>query len=107
MKKSIVQSDPSKCYLCGKNGAGDRLEKHHIFGAYNRKKSEEDGEFVWLCGDACHRNGPNAAHRSKETSRRLHEEGQRAWEKVYGTRAEFLKRYKKNYLEEEENAEIH
>ena len=64
--KSIMQSDTSRCYLCARNGNGDRLEKHHVFGGSNRKFSEEDGLTVFLCGDSCHRNGPFSAHRNKD-----------------------------------------
>ena len=98
MKKSIVQKDEKTCYLCGRNGAGDRLEKHHIFGGANRKKSEEDGLWVWLCGDRCHRNGKGSAHKSAVEAMILHTVGQLAWEQTYGSRAEFMKRYGKNFL---------
>lgn len=98
--KSILQKDNTYCYYCGRNGNGDPLEKHHIFGAANRKKSEQDGLFVWLCGDRCHRNGERAVHRDKFTMRLFHEIGQKAWEEHYGTRKDFMKRYHKNYLEE-------
>lgn len=96
---SIVQRDKDTCFLCSKNGHCDRLEKHHIFGAYNRRKSEEDGIFVFLCGDSCHRNGKHAAHRDKQVMDGLHRIGQEAWERHYGSREEFMKRYGKNYLD--------
>ncbi len=98
--KSIIQTDCDRCFLCGKNGLYDHLEKHHIFGAYNRKKSEEDGLFVYLCGNECHRNGKMSVHRNKDIMKQLHMVGQRAWEKHYGDRAAFMARYKKNYMEE-------
>lgn len=59
--------DEKKCFLCGRNGATDPLERHHCFPGKNRDNSEEYGAVVWLCGDSCHRNGPNAAHRNKDT----------------------------------------
>ena len=96
--KSILQVETDRCFLCGKNGHYDHLEKHHIFGAYNRQKSEKDGLFVYLCGDSCHRNGKNAVHRNKDVMDRLHEEGQLAWERTYGSREQFVERYKKNYI---------
>ena len=101
--KSIVQQTAkhNTCFLCGRNGAEDPLERHHICGGANRKKSEEDGLWVWLCGDRCHRNGRLSAHKSAVTATLLHEIGQRAWEKEYGSRAEFAKRYGKNFLEAE------
>lgn len=98
--KSIIQNDPSYCYICGRNGNGDPLEKHHIFGAANRKKSEQDGLFIYICGNRCHRNGDRSVHRNKITMRIIHETGQKAWEEHYGTRKDFMKRYHKNYLEE-------
>lgn len=99
MKNSLLQKDKTTCFLCGKNGCYDHLEKHHIFGAYNRQKSEEDGIFVFLCGDSCHRNGKHAAHRDKQVMDGLHRIGQEAWEQHYGSREEFIKRYGKNYLD--------
>lgn len=102
MKKSIVPgADPHTCYLCGRNGNGDPLEKHHIFGGPNRRLSEDDGIFIWLCGSRCHRNGPLSAHKCASTVRMLHEIGQRSWEQKNGSREEFTKRYGKNYLEVE------
>lgn len=102
MKKSIIPgADPETCYLCGRNGNGDPLEKHHIFGGANRKYSEQDGLFVWLCGNRCHRSGILSAHRCADTVRTLHEIGQRAWERENGSRDAFMKRYGKNFLEVE------
>lgn len=100
MKRSIIPgADPKTCYLCGRNGNGDPLEKHHIFGGANRKYSEQDGLFVWLCGSRCHRDGPLSTHRCRSTAAMLHKIGQRAWEAEKGNREEFMKRYGKNYLE--------
>ena len=100
-RKSIVQDDISVCFLCGRNGASDRLEKHHIFGAANRNHSEEDGLFVFLCGNRCHRNGKVSAHQNAVTTEALHKIGQHAYEKQIGNREKFMNRYGKNYLEEE------
>lgn len=99
MRKSIVQEDRSVCFLCGRNGSGDRLEKHHIFGGPNRSFSESDGLYVYLCGDRCHRNGDMAVHRSKDTADHMHRIGQMAWEKHYKGSGTFLQRYGKNYLD--------
>ncbi len=99
MTKSIVQKKTDECFLCGRNGAADRLECHHIFfGAANRRLSDEDGLTVYLCGNRCHRAGIHAVHRCKETDAFLKEEAQMAWEQVYGTRDDFIKRYGKSYL---------
>ena len=57
-----------QCWKCGKWG---QMERHHIFeGVANRKKSEEYGLVVLLCGEECHRNGREAAHRCGETALR-------------------------------------
>lgn len=98
MAKSIIQEDKSFCYLCGRNGNGDPLEEHHVFGGPNRRLSENDGLKVYLCGETCHRNGKYAAHRNSDTSFLLKMKAQEAWEHKFGTREEFMKRYGRNYL---------
>ena len=98
MTKSIIQDDTTKCFLCGRNGSADRLELHHCFpGNPNRKHSDEDGLFVFLCGERCHRNGKLSAHKSAVTAELLKVEAQRAYEDRH-SREEFMKRYGKNYL---------
>ena len=97
--KSVIQSDNSRCYLCGRNGNGDPLEEHHIFfGAANRTLSEEDGMKVMLCGTRCHRNGKEAAHRNRQTDLLLKQKAQTVWEARNGKRENFIRRYGRNYL---------
>lgn len=96
--KSIMQKDKTCCYLCGRNGTGDPLEEHHVFGGPNRTLSEKDGLKVYLCGNRCHRNGKSSAHKSAVTSEYLKAEAQTVWEAVYGSRQAFLSRYGKNHL---------
>lgn len=99
MAKSIVQENKDYCFLCSRNGSGDPLEEHHIFGGNpGRRLSEEDGLKVYLCGSRCHRLGKDSAHQSRETRRFLQHIGQEAWEKKYGTREQFRARYGKSYL---------
>lgn len=90
------------CWLCGRNGNGDSLERHHIFGASNRSKSERDGLVVYLCGNRCHRNGPYAVHNCKATMQRLHEFGEREWlaNHIGATINDFRREFGSNYLEE-------
>lgn len=97
--KSIIQEDTSKCYLCGRNGSADRLEKHHVFGGSNRDFSEADGLTVHICGERCHRNGTFSVHRNKDIAAFLHRKGQIAWMQKYGSFEEFRKRYGRNYIE--------
>ncbi len=88
-----------KCILCGRNGNGDPLERHHIFGGAFRKKSEKYGLVVYLCGDRCHRNGKDAAHVNPETAAKLHRYGQRKAMREQGwTVEEFMQVFRKNYL---------
>jgi len=99
--KSIIQSE-KECYLCGSSipyGFYDGLEEHHIFfGRSNRKNSEKRGLKVWLCGETCHRNGKNAAHKNRETDLYLKRIGQEAYEATYGDRGDFIREFGKNYL---------
>lgn len=47
--KSIITSNQSRCWLCGKSNVP--LEKHHVMnGVGYRDKAEEDGLYVMLCG---------------------------------------------------------
>lgn len=96
--KSILQGDRSYCYLCNRNGKGDPLEKHHIFGgSANRKKSEQYGLYVYLCGAGCHREGPVSVHKCRLTDLRLKIEAQKAFERTH-TREEFLQEFGKSVL---------
>ena len=101
MSRSIIQHDCTICFLCGRNGSTDHLEKHHIFGGNpNRSHSEEDGLYVFLCGNQCHRTGMQAVHRDRDVMDALHMVGQRAFERKIGSREDFMKRYGRNYLDE-------
>ena len=94
-----------RCWLCGRSGAADPLDRHHIFGGPFRAKSEKLGLVVDLCHHRCHVFGPEAAHRNKETARRLREYGQRKAMREQGWTAEdFIREFGRNYIitEEEE-----
>lgn len=96
---SIIQEDRDSCFLCGRNGHSDPLERHHVFGGYNRKWSEKYGLTVYLCGDACHRNGKKSAHRNAETAKHLHEIAQRKAMEHYGwSEYDFRLIFGKSYL---------
>lgn len=89
-----------ECFLCKRNGNGDRLERHHIFGGVaNRPLSEKYGLVVYLCGERCHRNGEYSVHRNKEVMQYLHKYGQRKCMEEQGwTTEEFVSVFGKNYL---------
>ena len=89
----------SECFLCGRNGSQDRLDRHHIFGGANRKKSERYGLVVHLCHNDCHIFGEKAAHKNAETMLKLHQYGQRKAMQENGWSVEdFIRVFGKNYL---------
>lgn len=103
MSKSILDTQKGICYRCGKYGP---TERHHIFGGVaNRKKSEEDKLFVFLC-HSCHNEPPEGAHFNPQTALWLHRIGQEAYERKMAenglneaeAREAFMQRYGKNYL---------
>ncbi len=87
------------CWLCGANGYSDPLDKHHIFGGANRKKSERMGLYVYLCHDRCHIFGRYSAHQNKDTMLKLHQYGQRkAMEENGWDTYRFIAEFGKNYI---------
>ena len=97
-----MPNERKPCFLCGRYAY---TERHHIFGAANRKLSEQDGLVVDLC-HSCHNEPPNGVHFNKERMDALRRYGQTVYENnLVGdgkTRQEarqaFIKRYGKNYL---------
>lgn len=88
-----------ECFLCGREC---HLDRHHIFGGANRKKSEQYGLVVLLCHDNCHLFGINAVHRNAETMKMLREYGQRKVMREQGWDIQrFIKEFGKNYITEE------
>ena len=91
--------DSQKCWLCGRNGATDPLDRHHIYPGPYRKKSEKYGLVVDLCHYSCHIFGVNAAHNNKETMLRIKQYGQKkAMEEQGWTKEQFIAEFGKNYL---------
>ena len=92
-----------ECWLCGRNGARDPLDRHHIFGGSRRDKSDRMGLVVFLCHRRCHLEGKQAVHRNPATMRRLHQYGQREAMAAMGwTVEDFIREFGKNYLDAEE-----
>lgn len=88
-----------RCWLCGANGNSDPLDRHHIFGASNRKKSEKYGLVVYLCHNKCHIFGEFAVHNNRNTMQELHEYGQRKAMQENGWDVDqFRREFGKNYL---------
>lgn len=101
MAKSILNTQKHICFICGRYGP---TEVHHIFGGVaNRKLSEQDGLWVYLCPD-CHNRPPNGVHFNKKRMEWLHKFGQAMYEASNvgltneDVRQKFMERYGKNYL---------
>ena len=95
--------DEQKCFLCGRNGMGDPLERHHVFGGSLRDKSEKYGLVVLLCGSRCHRNGKKAAHKNRDTQLQLKRWAQKKAMKENGWSMEdWHREFGKSYISEEE-----
>lgn len=89
------------CWRCGRNGAADPLDRHHLFEGAYRQKSEKYGLVVYLCHSRCHIFGEEAAHNNAATMLALHQYGQRIAMQRFGWTADnFRREFGKNYLEE-------
>lgn len=89
-----------ECWLCGRNGNGDPLDRHHIYNGPYRKKSEKYGLVVYLCHTRCHEFGPEAVHRNAENMRKLKQWGQeKAMQENGWTVEKFREVFGKNYLD--------
>lgn len=96
---SIIQTDKSYCYLCGKNSNFEPLDEHHVYGGSNRKLSEKYGLKIYLHHSTCHIFGKNAVHNNAAVSRELKADVQRKAMEHYGwTVGEFRRIFGKNYL---------
>lgn len=89
-----------ECFLCGRNGSHDPLDRHHLFPGPYRNKSEKYGLVVYLCHHDCHIFGPYSAHHNKNTMRRLKQYGQKkAMLEQEWTVEDFIREFGKNYLD--------
>lgn len=89
-----------RCFLCGRNGNGDPLDKHHIFSGSYRKKSEKYGLTVYLCHNSCHIFGPDAVHNNSDRMLYVQQYGQRkAMKEQNWTKDDFIREFGRNYLD--------
>lgn len=92
-----VKMGIGECFICQRYGP---TERHHIFGASNRKLSEKYGLVVHLCHD-CHNEPPDGVHHCRATREKLQRFGQRkamaenGWSEI-----DFRRVFGKNYLDE-------
>ena len=91
-----------ECFLCGKNGSADPLDKHHIFGGSCRKKSEKLGLTVFLCHKECHIFGNKSVHKNPEAREKVKIYGQKKAMREQGWSIDdFRREFGKNYVEVE------
>lgn len=95
----FVDMRVKRCFLCGRNGSVDPLDKHHIFGGPYRKKSEQYGLVVYLCHRDCHIFGKEAVHNNAKNMLFVKQYGQKkAMQEQGWSDADFIKQFGKNYL---------
>lgn len=93
MRRSIMQAETDRCYLCG---ARTNLETHHVLGGTaNRRLSERYGLTVRLC-QRCH-TGRHGAQYEKDLNELLKKEAQKRFEAIHGHR-KWMETFRKNYL---------
>ena len=94
---SILQSK-KECYFCPNHNT-EELHSHHVFfGTANKRLSEEDGMKIWLCGKHHNLSHQEGIHFRNDIDLDVKKKAQEAWEKTYGDRSDFIKRYGKSYL---------
>ncbi|MFQ8844001.1 MAG: phosphoenolpyruvate carboxykinase [Lachnospira pectinoschiza] len=91
--KSVFTDNMDECILSGST----TVERHHIFGGSNRKKSEKYGFVVPLRPDL-HPNGVYAGQSANVIDLRLKKMAQKYYEENYGTREYFIQEFGRNYL---------
>lgn len=94
------------CALCGRSW-GAKMDRHEPWGGIaNREKSKALGLWVTLCHIGCHE-GPGSVHDDAALARELRKDAQRAAMLRYGwSREEWIRRFGKSELSEDEAARI-
>lgn len=90
---SVFTDDMDHCYFTG----SPIVERHHIFGASNRKRSEQYG-FVLPLRPDLHPNGAQAGQSAKLVDTKIKQMAQEYYEANIGTRADFIKEFGKSYI---------
>jgi hypothetical protein len=94
--KSIVTEYTDICFFCGRPS---ECEHHLIFGKGLRDLADQDGLTIPSCNKH-HNMGSNTEiiHGNPMAEKLSKMLGQAIWEKHYGTREDFRKRYGQSYL---------
>lgn len=92
---SIFTDDMEHCYFTG----SPEVERHHVFGAANRDKSEKYGYVIPL-HPTLHPNGARFKYtkENRKIDLYLKQRCQRDYEKYHGTREDFIKEFGKSNL---------
>ena len=90
MKESIIAGGDSKyCFICNRVAT----DRHHCLHGSYRKLADEDGLTVNLCRE-CHQ----ILHDKGINDKSLQMTAQMSWEKHYGSREDFMKRYGRSFI---------
>ena len=89
-RASVFTTDLEHCYLCGRK----KDDLHEIYAGRNRLNSIKYAFVLPLCRK-CHSSKQN----NKVFNDFWHKQGQLYWEENIGSRDEFIKVFKRNYLE--------
>ena len=87
----VFSEDTEKCYLCGSTY---KLTWHEIYSGKNRQNSMKNGLCLRLCLN-CH----SKEQEDSQFNDYWRKQGQLYWEENTGSREEFIKVFRRNYLE--------
>lgn len=87
---SVFSNDIERCYLCG---SIYKLTWHEIYVGKNRQNSMKYGLCLRLCLN-CH----SKEQENSQFNDYWHKQGQLYWEENIGSREEFIKVFRRNYL---------
>lgn len=88
-RKSVFTDNLDICYLCGKK----KNDLHEVFGGRNRINSIKYNFILPLCRE-CHSSNQN----NPIFNDYWHKQGQLYWEEFIGSREDFIKVFRRNYL---------
>lgn len=95
---SILQSDLSHCYLCGRTDR--KLDRHEIFPGIYRNDSKKYGLWIMLCHSECHE-GKNGAQFNRQIREDLSDHAQHVAMLTYGwDMDEWRRHFGKNWRRE-------
>ena len=88
---SVFSNDTKKCYLCDSTY---KLTWHEIYAGKNRSNSMKYGLCLRMCLN-CH----SREQENSQFNDYWHKQGQLYWEEFIGSREEFIKVFRRSYLE--------